>query len=530
MSVNGFRSRPVVFLLLVLAAGICTPCLAADPGAEAVRSAVEKYIDRRGRGILLELVDLVQIPNLASDAENIGRNAGLLEILLHKRGIATRRLETNGSPPVIFGELKAPGATRTLIMYAHYDGQPVDPARWRSGPWEAEVRDPALGLKGKRIQWMMPGTHLNGEWRLYGRSSSDDKAPIVAFLNAIDALQAASIPRSVNLKFFLEGEEEVGSPHLADTLKRFAHILDADLWVVCDGPIHQSRRMQLFFGARGIIDLEMTFYGSTRPLHSGHYGNWAPNPIAMMVSLVSGMRGPDGDILIPGFSDQVRELTGRERLALEKIPDFRETLMKDLGLAWTEGGGEPLEQLLMRPAMNLRGTMAGGVEEMARNAIPAEARVSIDFRLVPDQTPEFVRARVEEYFRAHSFHIVFEPPDQKTRSLHPRIVKLQWGHGYPPSRASMDLPVSRRLVRILEEQTGGPIIQLPTLGGSGPTYLFSEILDTPAIGIPIVNHDNNQHAADENLRLQNLWDGIEIYASLLARLGEGWDQTEEGEP
>ena len=518
-----------IFLLfaLLLVPGNAVPAAGTDPGddpgADRVGEAVRRQVEERGREVLGELAALVAIPNLASDTDNIRANADFLVEALRRRGIATRRLEVEGSPPVIVGDLETPGAEHTLVLYFHYDGQPADPDEWRSHPWRPEVRDPRAGKGAPPIDWRRNGVALDDEWRLYGRSASDDKAPIVAMLAALDALRAAGIPPSVNLKFFLEGEEEVGSPHLAEVLQSFGHLLDADLWLMCDGPIHQTRRMQIFFGARGVIGLEMKVYGPLRPLHSGHYGNWAPNPIAMLARLIASMRGDEGEIRIDGFSDQVRRLTRAERDALAKIPDRRDGLMEELALGRTEGEGAQIEALIMRPAINLRGFVGGGVEELSRNAIATEARASIDFRLVPDQTPAFVRDRVEAHIRARGYEIVREEPDPATRRAHPKLIRLEWDHGYPPARAPMDLPVSRGLVRVVEAAVGTPIVELPTLGGSGPLYLFFQALDTPAVGVPIVNHDNNQHARDENLRLGNLWAGIGVYAAILARLGHHWE-------
>ena len=409
------------------------------------------------------------------------------------------------------------------MFYAHYDGQPVEPSDWAAEPWRPVLRQRSLADGGEMISWPGPRTPMDDEWRVYARSASDDKAPIVALLAALDVLREAKISPSVNLKFFFEGEEEAGSPHLEQILREHAGRLEADLWILCDGPIHQSRRMQVFFGVRGFVDLEMTVYGPLRPLHSGHYGNWAPNPIATMTQLLSDMRDTEGTVLIPGFYDDVRPPTAAEQRALESIPDRRTALMKEFALGRTEGEGRSLEAAIMRPSMNLRGVAAGGVEERSRNAIPTEARVSIDFRLVPDQTPERVRSRVESYLRENGYHIVHEPPGAEARRSHPRIVKLQWGHGYPPARAPLGDPLSRAVVQILQEAIDAPIVEMPTLGGSLPLYLFQEILETPSIGVPIVNHDNNQHAADENLRLGNLWEGIALYAGLMARLGPIWE-------
>lgn len=496
----------------------------SDPGHDAVRAAVRAHLKRHDRDILGELADLLRIPNLASDDVNIRKNAARLEAMMRARGFETRLLEVEGSPPVVFGELRMPGAARTLALYTHYDGQPVDPSRWSSDPYRPVLKDPGQGPGTDPIDWRSPGVALKDEWRLYARSASDDKAPIVAIFAALDALRAARIPPSTNLLLFFEGEEEAGSSHLRLILEKYVADLDADLWLMCDGPVHQSRRMQIFYGARGVIGAELTVYGATRPLHSGHYGNWAPNPIVTLTHLLASMRDRDGTIRIAGFSDEVRPLSRAERDALGRIPDISKSLMDDLGLARTEGDGRTIESLIMRPALNLRGIASGNVGDRARNAIPTEASASIDFRLVPDQKPETIRARVEDHLRAQGFHVVREEPDADARRKHPLIVRLEWDHGYPPYRTPLDLPAARGVARVVEEAAGGPIVLLPTLGGSGPIYIFDEVLHAPTIGVPIVNHDNNQHGADENLRLQNLWDGIGIYAALIARLGHHWDQ------
>lgn len=514
------RKSPSLWLA-IMAFGLCslTAWRGPDPRAQAILEAVVTYRRQHEMAILRELADFLSIPNVATDREDIWRNARHLAAMLRRRGARTRFLSIGQSPPVVYGELRAPGAHRTIILYAHYDGQPVVPALWESDPWQPVLKDE----RGRPIPWSSLSSPVNGEWRLYARSASDDKAPIVAILAAIDALRAAGIPLSVNVKFLFEGEEEAGSPHLPEIIETYADLLRADLLLICDGPVHQTRRMQVFFGARGVVDLEMTVYGPLRPLHSGHYGNWAPNPAILLAHLLASMRDREARILIDGFYDDVRPLTETERRALAEHPHIDARLRRALGLARTEGEGRPLVEQIMRPAMNIRGLESGRVGAQARNVIPTEACASIDFRLVPNQTPDRVRSLVEAHIRRQGFFIVHQTPDMEIRRAHANIVKLIWGPGYPPARTSMDLPVSRVVIRVVEEAVGGPIIKLPTLGGSGPMYLFLDVLKVPAIGVPIVNHDNNQHAPNENLRLQNLWDGITIYAHLLGRLGEVWE-------
>ncbi|HEX7182533.1 MAG TPA: M20/M25/M40 family metallo-hydrolase [Thermoanaerobaculia bacterium] len=520
------RPRKLWTALAALAAVLA---LAAPPGAEerggasaqaVLRERVRAWRQEHEKEIVRELADLLALPNVAANPADIQRNAEHLLRMLARRGIEGRLLTAGDSPPAVYGELRAPGARRTVVFYAHYDGQPADPADWGRDPWSPVLRTGGSG--SQEVDLAAATLPLDPEWRLYARSASDDKGPIVAMLAALDALRAAGVAPTVNVKFFFEGEEEAGSPHLTQILERHRELLAADAWVLADGPVHQTRRMQVVFGARGVSGAELTVYGPGRALHSGHYGNWAPNPAALLVELLGGLRGPDGEVRIAGFLDDVRPLSESERRAAAETPLVEEDLRRELGLAWTEGKGERLQELVMRPALNLRGLQAAQVGKGARNAIPTEARASIDFRLVPDQTPEKVRAKMEEHLRRQGFWITAEEPDLEARKAHPRIVRLEWEPGYPGARTSMDLPVSRAVLRAVEEGTGGPVIKVPMLGGSVPMHLFTETLRTPVIAVPIVNHDNNQHAAHENLRLQNLWDGIEVYSALFARLGTTW--------
>jgi len=500
---------------------------AAGAGALApdrLRELVRAYRLRHDKEIVGELAAFAALRNVARDRSgmaDVAANADALAAMLRRRGIAARRLEVPGSPPAVFGELRAPGARRTVVFYAHYDGQPADAAEWHGQPWKPVLRTGPLPA-GREIDLASAPSPLPGEWRLFARSASDDKGPIVAMLAALDALRSAGVAPAVNLKFFFEGEEEAGSPHLAAILARHRELLAADAWILCDGPVHQSRQAQVVFGARGVTGLELTVYGPLRALHSGHYGNWAPNPAALLAQVLAGMRGPGGEILIDGFARDVRPLGESERRAAAALPPVEDELRRELALGWTEGGGARLQELVMRPALNVRGLRAGHVGREASNAVPTEATASLDFRLVPDQTPEGVRRQVEEHLRRLGFWIVHGEPDAATRLAHGKVARLDWDEGYPGARTAMDLPVSRAVVRAVGEGLGRPPLEVPMLGGSIPLYLFTGIMKVPVIVVPIVNHDNSQHAADENLRLQNLWDGIEEFAALFARLDADW--------
>ncbi|HEY7215085.1 MAG TPA: M20/M25/M40 family metallo-hydrolase [Thermoanaerobaculia bacterium] len=514
---TGRRSAAVWLVMLATAA------VAARAEEPRLRDQVRAWRAAHEKEIVRELSDLLALPNVATKVADIERNADRLTEMLGRRGFAVQRLSAGeGTPPALYGELKVPGAKRTVVFYAHYDGQPVDQKGWVSDPFKPVLRTGPLGEGVKEMDLAAVAGPLDPEWRIYARSASDDKSPIVALLAALDALRASGRQPSANVKLFLEGEEEQGSPHLTEILKRYSSLLAADVWILCDGPVHPTRRMQIYYGARGVSGVDITVYGPVRPLHSGHYGNWAPNPAVTLVHLLASLRDEEGRILIPGYYDDVRPLNEAEKRAVAAMPAVEEGLAGELGLGRTEGNGARLQDRLMDPALNVRGLRSAEVGSAAANAIPTEAEASIDFRLVPDQTPQKVRERVEEFLRGKGWFLVDEAPDRETRRAHPRIARLQWSLDYPAARTDMSLPASRAVAAVIERAVGGPVVQVPMLGGSVPMYLFTESLKAPVIGVPIVNHDNNQHGINENLRLQNLWDGIEVFAALMAELGKEW--------
>ncbi|HEY4573678.1 MAG TPA: M20/M25/M40 family metallo-hydrolase, partial [Thermoanaerobaculia bacterium] len=472
----------------------------AQARPDAVRDKVRAYRAAHEKEIVTELDGLLALPNVATRVADIERNADHLTAMLERRGFAVQRLSAGaGTPPALYGELRVPGAARTLMFYAHYDGQPVGQKGWLSDPFKPVLRSGPLGPNVKEIDLKSVTGPFDPEWRIYARSASDDKSPIVAILTALDALRASGLQPSVNVKLFLEGEEEQGSEHLGAILRGNVDRLAADAWLLCDGPVHPSRKMQIYFGARGVAAMELVVYGPIRPLHSGHYGNWAPNPAVELAHLVAQLRDEEGRILIPGFYDDVKPLTVAEKQAMAVMPPVEASLADELGLGRTEGKGARLQERLMDPALNVRGLRSAEVGEGSANAIPTDAQVSIDFRLVPDQTPQKVKDKVEAFLRAKGWHLVEEAPDKEILKAFPKVARIAWSLDYPAHRTDMSLPVSRAVAAAVERATGGPVIQVPMLGGSVPMSTFTAILKAPMIGVPMVNHDNNQHGINENL-------------------------------
>ena len=492
------------------------------PSTRHVIEEVRSYRLANEDRIMRELREFLSIPNVASDTPNIEKNAGRLKEMLEARGIETHLLSIEGRGPVVFGKLEAENAKRTVIFYAHYDGQPVDPSQWTDkSPFEPVLRDNSIEAGGKRIPFPAGGDRTpnpyQDDWRIYARSASDDKSPIVAILAALDALRAQNIPPAVNLKFVFEGEEEAGSTHLQPTLELHKNLLKADLLITGDGPIHPSGKPLVFFGNRGDVGLDITVYGPVRSLHSGHYGNWAPNPAMTLARLLAAMKDDQGRVLIPGYYDDVVALSQLEITALNAMPVNDAELQRELGIAKSDGSGKKLVELLQEPSLNIRGIRSGNVGDQATNIVPDRAEASIDARLVKGEDPRKKFQQIVAFIRKQGFFVVDHDPSLDERREHARIVKVIDEGGYRASRTRMDLPVSKALVRIMQESTNNQTIVAPMLGGSVPMYIFED-LGLPWIGVPIVNYDNHQHSADENLRLGNFWQGIETYAILLADL------------
>jgi len=305
------------------------------------------YRQAHEREILDEFVKLLSIPNVASDKPNIRANADVIVEMMLRRGLKPKLIEVNkGSVPAIYGEWFTPGATRTIVFYAHYDGQPTDPKHWiGSRPWEPVFRSAALEKGGHIVSLPMKGA-IDPEWRLYARSAADDKAGVMAILAALDALRSMNVTLTSNIKIFFDGEEEAGSPNLKEVLIRHRDLLTADAWLICDGPVHQSGLKQVVFGVRGDTNVDVTVYGAKRPLHSGHYGNWAPNPAMQLARLLASMKDTSGRVTIEGWYDDVEPLEGSELQAISEAPDYDEQLKSELGISRPEGAGKSLLHLI----------------------------------------------------------------------------------------------------------------------------------------------------------------------------------------
>jgi acetylornithine deacetylase/succinyl-diaminopimelate desuccinylase-like protein len=502
-----------------LCCALATLCVEALSSAQAANphEAVRAWRKAHEQAILSDFVTLLSMPNVATNVADVEKNASFIEGQLKARGFETRLLSAApGTPPSVFAEMKVPGAKRTVIFYAHYDGQPIGQKGWITSPFQPSMRT-ALP-EAKPVDWQQGKAALDPEWRLFARSSGDDKASIQAMFSALDALKATRVKPTVNIKLLYEGEEEQGSPHFSALVAKNIELLKGDLLIMGDGPMHQSGKQMVNFGNRGITSLTLTVFGATKPLHDGHYGSWAPSPSVMMANLIASLRDDDGHILIPHFYDDVAPVSAADKAALAAMPPVEDDLKHALGLGRNVGPAR-LADGYLAPTLNVRAIHVGDEGPSAANAIATQADASLDFRLAPGETPARTRELFEGFLTERGWFIVRHEPDLQTRLAHPKIIQVIWDEGGAiATKTPLDLPASKAVVACIGRTVGYAPIELPIVGASSGMADIVDQLHVPMAGVSIANYDDNQHAQNENLRLGNLWDGIEVYAGLLADL------------
>ncbi|MFZ1749136.1 MAG: M20/M25/M40 family metallo-hydrolase [Saprospiraceae bacterium] len=484
------------------------------------QSKIDAYYQQNEHQIIQDYFSFLSIPNTFNDKEQLKVNAQFILDLMKKSGIEGRLLydKDKKSIPVVYGEKLQPGAKTTIIFYAHYDGQPVNPDNWERGlePFKPVFISDRLDKGGKILAFPKIDEQFDPNWRIYGRSSSDDKAGVYCILKAHQAIKESKLNPGINIKFFFEGEEENGSVNLEAILEHNKSILQSDLWIICDGPMPASGQKQITFGVRGDVNMHLTVYGPKRPLHSGNYGNWAPNPAHKLTRLLASMKDDEGRVLIDGFYDDVIPLSKTEKQAIADLHDPGPAMQKELGFAVTETKGKGfLESIISIPTLNINGISAANTGRLASNIIPATASVALDLRLVKGNTVDGQINSVKRHIEKMGYHIVYEEPTDEERDTYANIIYISKGKGYPAQRTPMDLPIAQKVIEAVSKTTTQKIVLMPSAGGSLPLYLFEKVMSTYPITIPVVNYDNNQHAENENLLLVKLSQGIATMAAVM---------------
>ena len=463
---------------------------------------------------LTELKSFLAIPNDAVNAEDIDNNILWLTGAFQKRKFITEVLQTAGTP-LFYAERRFKNADRTILFYMHFDGQPVDPSEWdQPDPYNAVLKA-RKGGKFEEISWDTINGAVDPEWRIFGRSSSDDKGPIVMLLAAIDILDNdLSGTSKTNIKIILDGEEEKSSPQLSAVVPKYKNKLASDIMIINDGPVHLSGKPTLIFGCRGLQEVTITVFGPRTQQHSGHYGNYAPNPAFALAELLASMKDEEGQVLIPGFYDDII-FTAEDLRVMRNVPETEEMINKTIGIAEPEKVGRFYQESLQYPSLNVRGMQSGYIGEQARTIVPEKAVASFDIRLVPESDPVRLTRLLKAHIIQEGYYVIDRDPTEKERLTQARIVKFQTGGLTMPFRTEINSGSGVWLNKVLKDTFGDDPVIIRIMGGSVPIAPFINELKVPSVIVPMVNSDNNQHGPNENLRIGNFVYGIKVFLALM---------------
>jgi acetylornithine deacetylase/succinyl-diaminopimelate desuccinylase-like protein len=480
------------------------------------QTQLEALTEKQWQPALNLLNEIVAMPNDAFFPEQIEVNIAWCEKIFGERGWTQERLETGGIP-LLLVEKKQPNSKKTALFYFHVDGQAVDRSRWfQPDPYIPVLKEQKADGTWEIISMDRLKEEYNADWRIFARSSSDDKGPLAMFISAWDALEEAGVSPDYSIKIILDFEEEQGSPRLPAAVIQYKDKLTADLMLIMDGPRHTSNEPTLSYGARGISELFLTTYGPKLPQHSGHYGNYAPNPALLLSQLLASMKDENGRVVIPGFYDGI-SFNESEKAILAAVPDDEVAIKKRLGISRTDQVGQSYQESIQYPSLNIRGMRSAWVGPEARTIVPEIAVAELDMRLVPESDPNRLFGLIETHIKAQGFHIVENDPTDEERMKYPKIVKVRKSISYQAFRTSMDSEAGAWLRKGMNRAFGKDPVQIRISGGSIPISPFVDALGIPAVTIPTVNADNNQHSPNENLRLGNYKEGILTIMSVLTQ-------------
>ncbi len=452
------------------------------------------------------------MPNDAAKAGELEPNLQWLQAEFERRGFETERL-SNGGIDIFLAGYPNPGeAAETVLFYSHVDGQAVDESKWvLAPPFQPTYGRMVTNEAGETVYTpaQLPARPDTGDVRLFARSSSDAKAPIMMFLVAWDQMIAEGKQPSYAVKFIIDPMEEAGSPYLPDAVVANREKLAADHLVILDGPVHLSNQPTLVGGARGIATARIVVYGPKVPQHSGHYGNYAPNPALRLAQLLASMKDQRGRVTIPGFYDGI-ELDPATRDLLSAAPDDADQIARRIGFSQADRVGENLQEALQYPSLNILGLSSGWVGAETRTIVPATATAELDVRLVKETDGDRLLGLLRQHIENQGFHLIpaEREPTERERADYPRLAGFSGNTSYGAFRTDLTGATGSWLRRGLAGALGKDVILIRTMGGSVPIAPFVNTLDVPAVVLPLVNPDNNQHSPNENIRLQNYFSGV----------------------
>ncbi len=462
------------------------------------------------------LKDILSIPSNAHFPEHVAMNVAWMTEAFESRNFTTKVLETGG-PPLLLAERKVAGADKTVLIYLQIDGQPVDPSRWnQEDPYKPVLKQQVNG-EWQIIDWDNLKTGFDPEWRVFARAASDAKGPAAMFLTSLDVLDGEGLQLTHNVKVIMDFEEELGSPHLPAAVEKYKDDLSADMLLIYDGPRHTSNRPTLVFGARGIATISLTTFGPRRPQHSGTYGNYVPNPAMRLSQLLAGMEDADGRVLIPGFYDGIN-ISPETRAVINSVPDDEPAIRRSIGFKTPDGVASTYQESIQYPSISVLGLESAWVGAQARTIIPSTATAELDVRLVLENDPERLIGLIRQYVIDQGYHIISgDAPTEAERQSYDRLISFDYEVSYRAFRTPLNSEAGAWAERALVRAFGEPPVKIRTGGGSIPISPFVDSLGFPAILVPAVFIENNQHSPNENLRLGNYVEGVKAYLAILTQ-------------
>ena len=457
--------------------------------------------------------EMLSIPNDGYDTPNIERNIEWCEETFSRLGFNMERVKAESTSPsmpnhpLLIGNKFISNKFKTVLIYFHMDGQPVDPSKWN----QADPFDPIL-TENSNGGWVeidrdRINTNPDPDWRIFGRSTSDDKGPPMMLVNALEVLEKLNKKPEFNIKLIIDFQEEMGSPTVVSAVSLYKEKLKSDFLLIIDGPRHPSNKPTLTFGARGISRITLTSYGPIKPQHSGHFGNYAPNPAMNLSKILSSMKDYDGVVTIPGFYDGVT-LTNQIRKILDEVPDDEEAINNDLLISSPDKVGNNYQEAIQYPSLNVRGLKSGWVGKEARTIVPDIAIAEIDVRLVKESEPEKLLNMIKDHIIKEGAYVIDgREPTNEERLTKKNIIRYDSKISYLAYRTEIDSPIGNWASRALKNAFLEEPIKKRTSGGSIPISPFVTTLNVPALTYPSVNKDNNQHSPNENIRVGNFIDG-----------------------
>ena len=468
----------------------------------------------KAQDVFKEYREFLSLPNDANKPDELEPNMLWCEKAFKKRGFTTERLKTNRLP-LILAERKHPGANKTVLFYIQIDGQPVDPSKWlQKGPFVPTLKKQTKKDDWETIPWESLYDNYDDDWRIFARSASDAKGPINTFLIALDIIADKGILPNYNIKVIMDMEEEMGSPNLPPAVKRYKNKLKADRLVILDGPRHPSNKPTLTFGARGIVTIQLKVQGPKFPQHSGHYGNYVPNPAVRLSQLIASMKDDNGKVTIPGYYDGVT-ISEEARSIMSAVPDDEDKIRRSIGFSKPDQVANTYQESIQYPSLNVRGMKSGWVEKEVRTIIPSFALAEIDVRLVKETDPKRMVKLIKNHIKSEGYYIIDRDPTDSERVKYNKIITFNHRIGYLAFRTPVNSEIADWLRAALINGFGEEPIIKRTSGGSVPISPFVNTLNVPAVTVPTVNPDNNQHSPNENLRVGNLIESVRTHVALL---------------